>query len=98
VCGDLVRSSTGIDEGRAPEGEDGQKCKLEVLTLSLNLFIMSGFSRPKRLWGDAGREPVGVDGTGKFGRIPALNDGVFVVSSLTNRSSNGVGAQVNSCE
>jgi hypothetical protein len=51
VCGDLVRSSTGIDEGRAPEGEDGQKCKLEVLTLSLNLFIMSGFSRPKRLWG-----------------------------------------------
>ena len=48
--------------------------------------------------GDAGREPVGVDGTGKFGRIPALNDGVFVVSSLTNRSSNGVGAQVNSCE
>ena len=46
----------------------------------------------------AGREPAGVDRTRKFGKIPALNDGVFVVSSLTNRSSNGVGAQVNSCE
>ena len=54
--------------------------------------------RAEAVLGATGRKPVGVDRTRKFGKIPALNDERIVVSSLTNRSSNGVGAQVNSCE
>ena len=53
------------------EGRE-QKCRVEVLTLSLNLFIMSGFLRLKWLWGTPAGSWRGLTGLGSSVEYPLL--------------------------
>ena len=80
-------------------GKQKVECNLRLTLDAYELRVHNErLLRAEAVLGATSRKPVGVDRTGKFGKIPALNDERNVVSSLTNRSSNGVGAQVNSCE